>query len=205
MFPPDKYKKFRRGPQVITLKDAALISSYTGVGEGDRVLDAGGGSGFLTVYLANLVGKGGKVYSYEIREDFAELVRSNVEKAGFADRVEVKVADVFENIGETELDLVALDMANSEKALANAFAALKDGGYCTGYYPNVEQVKVFVVEGERVGFSHEFTLESIQRELLVRPQGCRPATKGLTHTGYVTFLRKRGNPAVGAQDSQKKH
>ncbi len=191
MFPPDKYRKFKRGPQVITLKDASLISAYAGVGASDRVLDAGGGSGFLTAYLANLVGKDGKVYSYEIREDFAELVRRNVEKAGFAGRVEVKVADVFEKIDECDLDLVALDMANSEKALANAFAALKDGGFCTGYYPNVEQVKAFVMEGERVGFFHESTLESIQREMLVRPHGCRPATKGLTHTGYVTFLRKR--------------
>lgn len=195
MFPPSAYKKLARGPQIITVKDASLICGYTGVGNGDKVLDAGGGSGFLTIYFANIVGPQGKVYTYEIREDFAAIVQKNVNRAGFADRVELKVGDVFEKIEETGLDLVNLDMANSERALANAFAALRLGGYCTGYHPNVEQVKAFVVEAERLGFFHVLTLESIERELLVRPQGCRPATKGLTHTGYVTVLRKPSEPA----------
>ena len=195
MFPVRLYKKLKRGPQVITLKDASTISAYTGVGPGDRVLDAGGGSGFLTIYLANLVGENGKVYTYEIREDFAELVRKNVEKAGFTDRVELKVGDVFAKIEETELDLVNLDMACSEKALPNAFAALKAGGYCTGYHPNVEQVKAFVTLGTELGFEHVTTLEVIERELLVRPHGCRPATTGLTHTGYITVLHKPKEPA----------
>jgi tRNA (adenine57-N1/adenine58-N1)-methyltransferase len=194
------YKKLKRGPQVITLKDASTISAYTGVGPGDRVLDAGGGSGFLTIYLASLVGSEGKVYCYEIREDFAELVRKNVEKAGFSGRVELKVADVFEKIDETGLDLACLDMASSEKALPNAFAALKAGGYCAGYHPNVEQVKAFVATATELGFDHIISLETIERELLVRPHGCRPATTGLTHTGYVTILRK---PKDGARQAAK--
>jgi len=190
LFPVTLYKKLKRGPQVITLKDASTISAYTGVAPGDRVLDAGAGSGFLTIYLASLVGKDGKVYAYDIREDFAELARKNVEKAGFSDRVELKVGDVFEKIDEKDLDLVNLDMACSEKGLPNAFAALRPGGYCSGYHPNVEQVKAFVIVGTEIGFDHIISLETIERELLVRPHGCRPATTGLTHTGYITILRK---------------
>jgi len=202
MFPVTVYKKLKRGPQVITLKDASTISAYTGVAPGDRVLDAGAGSGFLTIYLASLVGENGKVYSYDIREDFAELVRKNVEKVGFTGRVELKVGDVFAKIEETELDLVNLDMACSEKALPNAFGALRAGGYCTGYHPNVEQVKAFVTVGAELGFEHIISLETIERELLVRPHGCRPATTGLTHTGYITILRKPKEAAKPASTAK---
>ena len=201
MFSPSAYRKLKRGPQIITLKDAALIASYTGIGSGDKVLDAGGGSGFLTIFLANIVGDQGKVYTYEIREDFAAIVRKNVEKAGFSDRVEVKLGDVFAKIEETGLDAVCLDMASSEKALSNAYTALKEGGYCAGYHPNVEQVRAFVETAAPLGFMHVFSLESIERELLVRPQGCRPATTGITHTGYITILRK---PVAGEIPEQPK-
>ena len=201
MFPPSAYRKLKRNPAVITPKDAGILAAYTGIGSGDRVLEAGGGSGFLTVFLANIVGERGRVYSYEIREDFAQIVRNNVEKAGFGQRAEIKIADVFEKIEEENLDAVFLDLAESEKALANAFGALKEGGYCAGYHPNVEQAKSFVGVALKAGFSHLFTIETVERELLVREQGCRPATKGLTHTGYLTFLKKSAAPGIGEEKS----
>ena len=52
---PDVLRKLTRGPQIITLKDAGIISAYTGISSGDLVVDAGSGSGFLAIYLGNLV------------------------------------------------------------------------------------------------------------------------------------------------------
>jgi tRNA (adenine57-N1/adenine58-N1)-methyltransferase len=190
MFDTRLYRKFKRGPQVIMLKDAAFISAFTGLAPGDKVLDCGGGSGFLTVYLASLVGKEGKVITYEKRDDFAEIVRKNVEKAGFQDRVELKVHDIFQGIEDKEFDLITLDFAESEKALVFAKDALKETGFVVGYLPNVEQAKAFVLEGEKLGLKHIMTSETIMREMLIREKGCRPETKGLFHTGYLTFLKK---------------
>ena len=64
-------KKVRRLPQVVLPKDAALIVAYTGLSPGWKVLDAGTGSAFLAIFLANLV-KPGKVITYEKNKDFAK-------------------------------------------------------------------------------------------------------------------------------------
>ena len=61
----DQLKKCKRGPQVILPKDAGSIAAITGVSSGWKCLDAGGGSGFLSLFLGNLVRPGGKVSAYE--------------------------------------------------------------------------------------------------------------------------------------------
>ncbi len=190
MFPVRLYKKLKRGPQVITLKDAALISAFTGLQSGDRVVDAGAGSGWLAIYLGSVVAPLGKVSSYEWREDFALLAGKNVEKAGLAAVVEIKRKSIFDAMDEQGVDLITLDLAESDKALPRAWNAVKEGGFVVGYLPNVEQVKTFVMAGEALGFKHVQTMESIVRELLVRPYGCRPASSGITHTAYLSFLKK---------------
>ncbi len=190
MFDVGIYGRLKRGPQVILLKDASLISGLTGLQSGDKVLDCGGGSGFLTIYLANIVAPSGKVFTYEKREDFANLVEKNVERVGLKGVVKLERKDLMLGVDEKDFDLVTLDFAESDKALPIAFDALKQNGFIVGYLPNVEQVKAFVLEGERLGLKHVGTFESILREMLVREKGCRPATKGLTHTGYLGFLKK---------------
>lgn len=183
------WKKLKRGPQVVLLKDAAFASAFTGLQGGDRVVDAGSGSGWLAIYLGSIVAPSGRVYSYEWRGDFAELAEKNVAKAGLQEIVEIKRKDVFQGIDEREVDLVCLDLANAEKTLPHAFAALKPKGSCVGFLPNVEQVKAFVLEAQRLGFEHERTVSVLPIEWLVRQQGARPATKGLLHTVFLAFLR----------------
>lgn len=185
------YRKLRRGPAVITLKDAGIICAFTGIGCGDKVIEVGGGSGFLTVFLANIVGEGGKVFSYERRPEFAEIIRKNLVKTNLESRVQVIEKDAFEGVEQKDVDLFVLDLADAEKLLPNAFGALKQGGYATGFLPNVEQVKEFVFTGEELGFIHKQTVEVGVRELLVRKdRGVRPQTKGLMHTAYLSFLQK---------------
>ncbi|VVB68374.1 tRNA (adenine(57)-N(1)/adenine(58)-N(1))-methyltransferase TrmI [Candidatus Norongarragalina meridionalis] len=182
--------KLKRGPQVILPKDASLIAGFTGLGAGDKVIDTGAGSGWLTVFLGNIVGEKGHVYSYEKRPEFAELAEKNVKKAGLEGVVEIKVKDAALGFDETEIDLVTLDCADSDLLLPNAFAALRKGGWCVGYVPHVEQAKKFVLAGEAAGFFHVRTIEAIVREWLVRERGCRPENTGLVHTGFLSFLRK---------------
>ncbi len=184
------FRKLSRGPQVVLPKDAALVIGLTGLQSGDRVVDAGSGSGWLAVRLGSIVAPSGKVYSYEWREDFAALAENNVAKAKLEGVVEVRRKNVFEGIDEKEVDLVCLDLASAEKALGHAFSALRQGGWATGFLPNVEQAKAFVLEGESLGFAHANTIDVFVREWLVRPHGVRPATTGLTHTVFLSFLHK---------------
>ena len=188
---PDMMKRLSRGPQIITLKDAAIISAFTGISSGDLVVDAGTGSGFLAIYMGNLVRPNGKVVSYERREDFAGLAVRNVKKAGLEEYVQVKQKDIFEGIDEKEVDVVTLDMPEPWHAIPHVKKALKEGGYTVSYVPSVEQFRTFVVECEKAGLRHEQTVECSIREMLVKERGTRPQTKGLTHTGYLTFVRKK--------------
>ncbi|HNT61195.1 MAG TPA: hypothetical protein PKJ97_04430, partial [Candidatus Bilamarchaeaceae archaeon] len=90
---------------------------------------------------------------------------------------------------ERDVDLVTLDMPGAEQALASAHAALKEGGYCVGYLPNVEQAKAFFLEAQK-SFREVFMLEGIVREYEVRDFGVRPSHIGLMHTAYLVFARK---------------
>ncbi|VVB98565.1 tRNA (adenine(57)-N(1)/adenine(58)-N(1))-methyltransferase TrmI [uncultured archaeon] len=183
---PATLGKMKRGPAIIHPKDAGLIIAHTGVGKNSEVVEAGAGSGFLTVQLANICKK---VYSYERKPEFFELAKGNVERAGF-ENVEMKNKDIFEGIEEKGMDLVSLDMPDAEKAVPIAFGALKAGGWCVGYLPNVEQAKDFYMECHKTGFGEIFMLESLVREYEVREYGVRPQHIGLTHTAYLVFARK---------------
>jgi len=192
MFSSEIFSRLERGAQVVLRKDAAAIIGFTGLQAGDRVVDAGAGSGFLSISLGSVVAPTGKVFSYEWKDDFFEIARKNVSRAGLEKVVEVKYEDVLEGIAEKDIDLVTLDLANSDKALAHAFAALKPKGYCVGILPNVEQAKRFTLEAEKLGFASCLTTEIIERRWLVREEGCRPETTGVLHTAFLTFARKPG-------------
>jgi tRNA (adenine57-N1/adenine58-N1)-methyltransferase len=186
----NSFNKLKRGPQVVLPKDAGLIAAFTGVGAGDRVVDVGAGSGWLAVFLANIVGAQGKVYSYELRDDFADLAERNVKKAGLEKVIEIIRKDAAAGIEQTDVDLVTLDCADSDKLLPLAFECLKKNGCCVGYLPHVEQVKQFVFAASDAGFETQRVIEGIVREWLVRDRGCRPENTGLTHTGFLVFLKK---------------
>lgn len=190
MLNPSIWKKLKRGPQVILLKDAAMISALTGLQSGDRVIDCGAGSGFLSCYLGSIVAPAGKVYSYEKREEFHKLSEGNVRKAGLEGVVELKLKDALEGFDETEVELVTLDLADSPLLLPHSFAALKAGGFCAGYLPHAEQVQAFVKAALQAGFEQRETIEVIVRPMLVRERGFRPENSGLLHTAYLSFLRK---------------
>ncbi len=185
---PEFLRKLKRGPQVILPKDFGMIVAFTCVGHESVCVDAGSGSGWLACMLGNICKK---AVSYEWREDFAEIARKNAERTGLKN-VEVKVKDVFSGIDETDVDLVVLDLADAEKAVAHAYAALKKGGSLVGYLPHAEQVQKFVGACKDAGFKEDevFTIENMVREMLVRERGFRPDTKGLWHTGYLTFAKK---------------
>lgn len=190
MFRQSIFKKLERGAQVVLHKDAALISAFTGLQSGDKVVDAGAGSGFLAIHLASVVAPEGKVFSYEWKDDFAALAKRNVELAGLKKVVEIKHDDVFAGIAEKNVDLVTLDLAGSEKVLPHAFDALKKNGFCVGVLPNVEQMKNFVLEGKKLGFEHVRSVDCLTREWMVREEGCRPETTGVLHTAFLSFLKK---------------
>jgi len=182
----DFLKKAKRGPQIIMPKDSSLILSVTGCSPNWKVVDAGTGSGFLSMFLANL---GCRVYSYEKRKEFYEIAKRNAKNFGLKNLF-IKNADITKEIKEKDVDLVTLDMQNPEKAVKNAFKALKSGGWLSVYSMHIEEVKKVYEELKKHDFIDIKILENIQREWQSLGKLTRPKTYMLAHTGWLTFARK---------------
>jgi len=185
----DYIELMERKCSIILPKDIGIIISKTGVGSGFRVLDAGTGAGATALHFGNVVGKEGEVYSYEIREDFTEIARKNIEGFGL-ENVQIKCADITEGIEEKNLDLIFLDLPKPWDVAEHAKEALKIGGYVATYTPFIEQVQILQRVLKKVGLSGVESFECIFRGIEVTNKGTRPKTRMAGHTGYLTFARK---------------
>ena len=183
---PHIYRKLKRGPQVMLPKDIGILLAYTCVDKESICIDAGTGSGWLTIALARIAKH---VYSYDIREDFIKIGEKNAEMLGLKN-ITFRNTDITKKIYEKDIDIVTLDMPNPEKALRNVKKALKPGGYVVSFLPHTEQVSKYVKKLNMLKFSEIHVVEVILRDYLVREEGMRPTNKGIWHTGYLTFARK---------------
>ena len=188
---PDLFNHLERTGAPMMPRDIGLVIGHTGAAAGDRVLDAGTGTGILAAYLGRL---GADVTTYERDADFAEVARDNMAVAGVADTVDVRTGDLTEETdtlaGAEPFDLLTLDTEDAPEVVAGADELLAAGGYLAVYSPFVENSRATVAAAEAAGLSDIETIETIQRELTVDDRGTRPSTAGVGHTGYLTFARR---------------
>jgi len=182
--------KAHRKTQISYPKDIALILMFSGVGPGSRVVEAGTGTGALTSALAFYVKPTGRVYSYEIRPEFAEIALKNLKRAEVSKWVELKNKDVIEGINEEEVDAVILDMATPWLVVPHAYSALKGSGALVSFSPTIDQVVKTVEALKENGFVAIETVESLMRRMQTERGKTRPQTLMTGHTGYITFARK---------------
>jgi len=178
---PDILRKIKRAPQIITFKDAGSIISLAGLNKNSVVVEAGGGSGNLTIMLAGICKK---VHTYEIREDFHKVVKENLEKNKIKNVV-LKNSSVAK-CKEREVDAVILDLGEPEEFIETARKALKPGGYLIIYSPVIEQLQ----RVDLSKFTQVKTIENILREWDIGNNKTRPKTRMLGHTAFLTFARK---------------
>ncbi|MEM7825592.1 MAG: tRNA (adenine-N1)-methyltransferase [Candidatus Aenigmatarchaeota archaeon] len=183
----DILEKIERLPQIIMPKDLGLILGYTGTGQGSLVVDAGTGSGFLSLFLANYVYPG-KVVTYENNKKFTRVAKKNIKFSGLKN-IRLKQKDITKGIDERNVDLITLDLKDAEKVVEHAYKALKAGGWLVVYSPYIEEVSSVVKKMEEKGFCNIKTVENIVREWQVEKY-TRPKTIGIMHTGWLTFGRK---------------
>ena len=180
-------KKAKRLPQIITPQDAAMILAYTGIPVNSTIVDAGCGSGFLSIFFAHYCSKG-RVISYEINEKSAKIAEENAKLVGLKN-LQIKNKDILNGIDERNVDMITLDMKDAEKNIENTYQVLKPGGWLVIYSPYIEQVKLVINEINKLSFTEIKTIECIKREWQVS-EYTRPKTLGLMHTGWLTFARK---------------
>ncbi len=179
-----------RGAQTIAAKDIASILFQADVVPGRRVVEAGVGSGALTLALARAVGPTGRVVGLDLRQEALDGASRNLETVGLAETVDLRLGDVRERLPEHDVDAVLLDIPDPWAAVLAAWDALRACGHLAAFSPNMEQVKETVAAIRKKPFVEVRTIELIEREMEVREVGVRPSFAALGHTGYLTFARK---------------
>lgn len=174
---------------ILIKKDIGQVLAHTGLGAGSRVVDAGTGAGAIALNFGNVVGPDGQVYTYEIRQDFAEVAKKNIDNFGITN-IEVKNKSIKEGIDEDNIDLVFLDLPKPYEIFEDVLEALNVGGWLAVYAPYIDQAETSYRVAKKLGFYDIEIIELLERGLEVRTQGVRPKTRMVGHSGYLMFARK---------------
>lgn len=180
----------KRNTQILYPKDIGFILVTMGIGPGVKVIEAGTGSGSMTIALAYAVGAEGRVVSYEQREEMQKLARKNVERVGLVSRVDFKLRDIQEGLDETDADAFFLDVPNPYDYIPQVRAALKPGGFFCGLLPTVNQVEQLLYALRRNGFAFLEVCEVLLRYYKAEPSRLRPTDRMVAHTGFIIFGRR---------------
>jgi tRNA (adenine57-N1/adenine58-N1)-methyltransferase catalytic subunit len=193
--------KMPRGAQVVYPKDVGPILVEADIHPGARVLEAGTGSGALTMALCRAVGRDGRVVSYDLRPEFQEKAASNVETflGKLPEWLELREGDVREvaTTGET-YDRVVLDLPEPWAVLDALSGVLPSGAIVCGYLPTTIQVQQLVLAADPAGYEHLETFETLHRTWHVTERSVRPDHRMVAHTGFITILRRVPSAPQGA-------
>jgi tRNA (adenine57-N1/adenine58-N1)-methyltransferase len=189
---PQLIPNLPRNAQVIYPKDIGSILVWADVCSGARVVEAGVGAGALSLALLRAVGSDGQLFSYEIRQDFAELARRNVAKyLGPVTNWTVHIGDVATELKETDIDHMILDLPEPWQVIGAAWKALRPGGILLSYVPTVLQVKSLVdALREDRRFACIETMETLMRFWHIKGMSVRPHHRMVAHTGFLTSARR---------------
>jgi len=200
-----------RGATIVYPKDAAMIVGVADIYPGAKVLEAGVGSGALTLSLLRAVGEKGSVHSVERRAEFADNARANVEQYfdGLPQQWTLTVGDLQEQEVDATFDRVVLDMLAPWECVAKAAEALRPGGVFLAYVATTTQLSATAEALKSDGrFTEPESSETIVRGWHHEGLAVRPQQRMIGHTGFlimsrrmapgVEVLPRRRRPAKGA-------
>lgn len=185
--------KMKRSAQVVYPKDLGPILVYADIGPGMTVLEAGTGSGALTLGLSRAVGPTGRVITVERREDHAAHARKSLQRwYGEAPaNVEMRIGDVTEEVAAAQPERIVLDLPEPWAVLEAASEHQPDGGLICAYLPTVPQLQTTVEKARDLGrFAEIEVKEFLMRDWNVSGRSVRPEHSMVGHTGFLIFMRK---------------
>ena len=182
-----------RGATIVYPKDAAMILGVADIKPGIRVLEAGVGSGALSISLLRAIGDGGVLHSVEVREDFAEISEKNVSSyfGGKPANWNLTIGALQDQSYEADFDRVVLDMLSPWECLDVASKALVPGGVFMAYVATTTQLsKIAEAIKESGNFTEPESSESIVRGWHHEGLAVRPQHRMIGHTGFLIFARR---------------
>jgi len=203
-----------RGATIIYPKDTAMILGVADIKPGVRVLEAGVGSGALSISILRAIGDSGFLHSIELREDFAEIARDNVTNYFKAQpkNWQITIGQLEDQKFDAEFDRVVLDMLTPWECLTVAAEALVPGGVFMAYVATTTQLsRMAEAIKESANFTEPESLETIVRGWHHEGLAVRPQHRMIAHTGFLIFarrmapgvpvLQRRRRPSKGSYDN----
>lgn len=190
----DYVLRMKRGAAVMYPKDTGSLITWADIAPGCIVVEAGTGSGGLTLALSRAVGEHGTVVSVERREDHAVHARRLIEafEGEVATNIDLRVGDVETVIEEVAPDRIVLDLPEPWHSVEPAASHLRGGGTFASYLPTVPQVQTLreALDDART-FTEIETFEVFMRNWTIDGRSVRPDHRMVGHTGFITTARKR--------------
>jgi tRNA (adenine57-N1/adenine58-N1)-methyltransferase len=194
-----------RQTAIVYPKDLAVLLMWADVYPGATVLEAGLGSGSLTLALLRAVGPTGRVICYETRPEFIERALSNVRRfQPEPPNLLIREHDIYSGIPDAGLDRLILDLPEPWQVVPHSLRALRAGGLLAAYSPSIVQAQqtVQALEATRRYVQLE-TLETFYRPWHIEQAAVRPVQQMVAHTAFLTFARlaaPRGAPGLAPGD-----
>ncbi|CAB4907403.1 unannotated protein [freshwater metagenome] len=200
-----------RGATIVYPKDAAMIIGVADIFPGAKVIEAGVGSGALSISLLRAIGPEGKLLSFERREDFAEIAKENVSTyfGSLPTNWNLNIGSVQDSSVEEKFDRVVLDMLAPWECIAYAADVLRPGGVFLAYVATTTQLSATAEAIKEDGrFTEPLSSETIVRDWHHEGLAVRPMQRMIGHTGFliisrrmapgVSVLARRRRPSKGA-------
>jgi tRNA (adenine57-N1/adenine58-N1)-methyltransferase len=185
----DLIMNVKRESQIIYPKESGYALLKMNIMPGSRVIEAGTGSGAMTIALARGVMPSGKVYSYDRRQDMIDLATRNLSSVGVLDFVELRCRGVAEGFDEKDVDALFMDLREPHLYIGRVKEALMPGSFFGALVPTTNQVSALLEELARRGFVDLEVSEILVRHYKTVPARLRPEDRMVAHTGYLVFAR----------------
>jgi tRNA (adenine57-N1/adenine58-N1)-methyltransferase len=189
----DYILNMKRGAQVVYPKDLGPIIIWGDIGPGMTVLEAGTGSGALTMALVRAVGPDGRLVSVERREDHLSHARMALDSffGGLPANLELRLGEVADHIADVRPDRLVLDLPEPFGVVEAAVESLPPGAIWVSYVPTIPQVQQTTEALRRDGCFAEITsFEVLHRDWNIEGRSVRPDHRMVGHTGFITVARK---------------
>ena len=183
----DFQSNLKRGPQIISPKDIAWIVYKSGLSSGDIVIEAGSGSGALTLALAQAVAPKGRVVTFENNSKHFKIAKRNVSMSPWSKIVDIREEELNNDTEIIPTASIVLDLPNPWDIIFWAQKSLRVGGFLICYLPTINQVQKLVEALE--GWQEIEIVEIIQRSWQSKQNALRPQSSMLGHTGFIVSAR----------------
>lgn len=202
----DLIQELPRATQIIYGKDAAQIVMRLSLYPGRTIVEAGTGSGGLTLILARTVMPTGHVYSYETRPEAFEIARNNLDQLGLTPYITLYNEDISGGFHEREVDALFLDVREPWVFLDHAWTSLKGSGFFGALTPTTNQVSALLEGLESRPFGDIHVEEVLVRSYKPVPARLRPEDRMIAHSAFLVFARKiaAGDVSLGWMPEKKR-